>query len=101
MSLTDRWGDELGATLWRRLTVHHTPKHGSWLKQAEIEIGLYSRQCLGNRGIPDLSRLKRESTAWNQPPRQPGSASHPVELQSPRRSARFHYQSNLFSRSEH
>jgi DDE superfamily endonuclease len=35
-SLTDRWEDELGAALWHRLTVHHTPKHGSWLNQTEI-----------------------------------------------------------------
>lgn len=64
-SLTDRWGDELGAALWHRLTVHHTPKHGSWLNQAEIEIGLYSRQCLGHRRIPGLSQVKQESIAWN------------------------------------
>jgi hypothetical protein len=98
-SLTDHWGDELGAALWRRLTVHHTPKHGSWLNQAEIEIGLYSRQCLGNRRIPDLSRLKRESNAWN---RRVNRDRLIIQWKFNRQDAQrvFHYQSNLFSRSE-
>jgi DDE superfamily endonuclease len=45
--------------------VHYTPTHGSWLNQAEIEIGLLSRQCLGRRRIPDLATLRRETRAWN------------------------------------
>ena len=54
------------AWLWSRFTVHHTPKHGSWLNQAEIEIGLFSRQCLGKRRIASLDELTTEATAWNQ-----------------------------------
>ncbi len=46
-SLTDRYGEELGTEVWDCFTVHYTPKHGSWLNQAEIEIGLFARQCLG------------------------------------------------------
>ena len=34
--------------------MHYTPKHGSWLNQAEIEISLFFRQCLGKRRIPTL-----------------------------------------------
>jgi hypothetical protein len=64
-SLTDLYGVEFGGEIWDRFTVHYTPKHGSWLNQAEIEIGLFSRQCLGTRRIPDLKTLKRESRAWN------------------------------------
>jgi len=64
-SLTDLYGDELGAEIWGRFTIHYTPKHGSWLNQAEIEIGLFTRQCLGKRRIPDLATLRRESRAWN------------------------------------
>ena len=45
--------------------MHYTPVHGSWLNQAEIEIGLLSRQCLGTRRIPDLKTLRREVRAWN------------------------------------
>jgi hypothetical protein len=45
--------------------VHYTPKHGSWLNQAEIEINLFSRQCLGQRRIPSLRDLRREAKVWN------------------------------------
>jgi hypothetical protein len=64
-SLTDTFGVETGSEIWDRFTVHFTPKHGSWLNQAEIEIGLLSRQCLGRRRIPDLQTLRSESRAWN------------------------------------
>ncbi len=64
-SLTDIFGAEVGGEIWDRFTVHYTPTHGSWLNQAEIEIGIFSRQCLGTRRIPDLKTLRRESRAWN------------------------------------
>src|SRR5580658_5677333 len=64
-SLTDALGTEVGAEVWSRFTVHYTPRHGSWLNQAEIEIGLFARQCLGKRCIPSLKQLQRESCAWN------------------------------------
>ncbi len=37
----------------------------SWLNQAEIEIDLFSRQCLGKRRVADLVTLRREAAAWN------------------------------------
>ena len=46
-----------------RLEIHYTPKHGSWLDMAEIEIGVMARQCLDRR-IPDQNTLKREIKAW-------------------------------------
>jgi len=46
-----------------RLEIHYTPKHGSWLDMAEIEIGVLSRQCL-NRRLPDQKTLRREINAW-------------------------------------
>jgi transposase len=64
-SLTDLYGKEFGGEIWDRFTIHYTPTHGSWLNQAEIEIGMFSRQCLGTRRIPDLTTLRRESRAWN------------------------------------
>lgn len=64
-SLTDLYGPELGGEIWNHFTVHYTPAHGSWLNQAEIEIGIFSRQCLGTRRIPDLATLRREVRAWN------------------------------------
>src|SRR5579863_1281175 len=60
-SLTDLLGTEIGGEVWDRFSVHYTPKHGSWLNQAEIEIGIFTRQCLGHRRIPDLGTLRRES----------------------------------------
>jgi transposase len=46
--LVKRHGEKLGGLLRDYFTVHYTPKHGSWLNQAEIEVSLLSRQCLGN-----------------------------------------------------
>lgn len=63
--LTDYFGEKVGGDLWDRFTVHYTPKHGSGLNQAEIELSLYSRQCLGKRRIPALETLCREAKAWN------------------------------------
>jgi len=64
-SLVDYFGEPEGGRLWDRFTLHYTPKHGSWLDQAEIELSLFSRQCLGTRRIPDLGTLQRETKAWN------------------------------------
>jgi transposase len=49
--------------LAEKLEIHYTPKHGSWLNMAEIELSVLERQCLGGR-IPDRETLHRESTAW-------------------------------------
>jgi len=62
---TDYFGAQRGGDLWNRLTVHYTPKHGSWLNQAEIEISLFARQCRGKRRIPSLSLLRSAARAWN------------------------------------
>ena len=49
-----------------RLEIHYTPKHGSWLNMAEIELGVLSRQCLDRR-IPDQEILEQETRAWPEP----------------------------------
>jgi transposase len=64
-ALTDRFGEEEGGALWDRFTVHYTPTHGSWLNQAELEVGLFSKQCLGKRRIGDIRILRAEARAWN------------------------------------
>ena len=46
-----------------KLEIHYTPKHGSWLNMAEIELSILSRQCL-NRRIPDQDTLRSEVLAW-------------------------------------
>jgi DDE superfamily endonuclease len=50
--------------LLARLEIHYTPKHGSWLNMAEIELSVLTKQCL-NRRIPDLATLQQEIAAWN------------------------------------
>jgi len=47
----------------RKLEFHYTPKHGSWLNMAEIELSVLARQCLDRR-IPDTMVLRDETTAW-------------------------------------
>ena len=49
--------------LAQRLEIHHTPRHGSWLNIAEIELSALTRQCLDRR-INDLDELNTELTAW-------------------------------------
>ena len=49
--------------LAQRLEIHHTPKHGSWLNIAEIELSALTRQCLDRR-ISDLNLLNAELAAW-------------------------------------
>jgi len=46
-----------------RFEVHYTPKHGSWLDMAEIELGILGRQCLSRR-IDNVHDLRREVNAW-------------------------------------
>jgi DDE superfamily endonuclease len=48
-----------------RLEIHHTPKHGSWLNIAEIELSVLTMQCLDRR-IPDLETLRHETQQWEQ-----------------------------------
>jgi hypothetical protein len=64
-SLITAFGKVEGRKLWRRFTLHFTPKHASWLNVAEMEAGLVSRECLGSRRIADLETLQREVRAWN------------------------------------
>ena len=49
----------------RRLEFCHTPKHGSWLNMAEIELSVLSRQCLDRR-LADFTTLKTEVEAWQE-----------------------------------
>jgi DDE superfamily endonuclease len=65
MSLCTTFGPWEGRALWKRFTVHYTPKHGSWLNPAETEVGLWSRECLGKDRIPEFSTLRRRTRAWN------------------------------------
>jgi hypothetical protein len=63
-SCTKAFGKRVGSALWRRFTIHYTPKHGSWLNAAELEASLVGRECLGKRRIATLPSLKREVGRW-------------------------------------
>ena len=98
-SLTAVYGAEMAPEVWNRFTVHYTPTHGSWLNQAEIEIGIFSRQCVGRRRIPNLKILRHEATAWNQ---RMNRDCIQINWKFDRRAARrkFGYKKKSFTRSK-
>ena len=62
-SLYERFPAEQARAYAKRLEIHYTPKHGSWLDAAEIELSILTKQCL-NRRIPDIETYRREVKAW-------------------------------------
>ena len=94
-ALTDTFGPREGHRLWRRLTVHYTPIHGSWLNQAEIAFSLFTRQCLGRQRIEALTTLRRDTRATRQ--------RTTINRQFTRKEARrrFGYQKPVSKRSEY
>lgn len=99
-AVVERYGEEAGGWLWDRFTVHYTSKHGSWLNQAEIEISLFSRQCLGQRRIPSLADLLRETRAWG---RRMNRDQVTIDWRFTRKQARlmFGYKRNHITRSRY
>ena len=65
-SLVDHFGETKAKKIWRRFKIHRTPKHGSWLNQAEMAIGLVSRQCLGKVRVQSLEELIGRVKAYRQ-----------------------------------
>ncbi len=64
-SLYETFPAEEAFRLAQRLELHYTPKHGSWLNIAEIELSVYKRQCLPER-IPNIEIMKKMTEAWNE-----------------------------------
>ena len=64
-SLYEAFEPEEARRLAEKLEIHYTPKHGSWLNMAEIELSVLSRQCLDRR-VPDFETLEAEAVAWQQ-----------------------------------
>lgn len=58
-SLIQTFGAIEGRRLWGRFTVHYTPKHASWLNQAEIAIGIMQRCCIGRDRIGNATQLRQ------------------------------------------
>ena len=53
-------------SIFKRLVLHFTPKHASWLNQAELEISVLESQCLNRRRFPDEETLREEIYAWTE-----------------------------------
>ncbi len=70
-SLYEAFEPEEALRIAQRLEIHHTPKHGSWLNMAEVELGVLAGQCL-NRRIPSQETLEGETKAWQQQRNQEG-----------------------------
>ena len=64
-SLYEAFPPEQARRIAERLEIHYTPKHGSWLNVAEIELSVLSRQGL-NRRIESIDELRREVAAWEE-----------------------------------
>jgi len=64
-ALYDTFKPEEAKRLWDRFEFIHTPKHGSWLNMAEIELNVLMRQCL-NRRIDKIETMEEETKAWQQ-----------------------------------
>ena len=64
-SLYKRFASEKARRILDKLEIHYTPKHGSWLNMAEIELSILFHQRL-NRLIPDQEILNREIAAWQE-----------------------------------
>lgn len=62
-SLYEAFDPATARALAERLEIHYTPKHGSWLNMAEIELGILVRQCLKRR-IPAMDILQHETATW-------------------------------------
>jgi hypothetical protein len=62
-SLYESFEPKEARQLAERLEIHYTPKHGSWLNVAEIELSVFTKQCLDRR-IPDMATLQQEAKVW-------------------------------------
>jgi len=62
-SLYEAFEPKQARRLAERLEIHYTPKHGSWLNVAEVELSVFTEQCLDRR-IPDMATLQQEAKAW-------------------------------------
>ena len=74
-SLYAAFPPEEAKRIWDRLEFHYTPKHGSWLNMAEIELSVLSRQCLDRR-IPNQPTLIAEVAAWESRRNASGATVH-------------------------
>ena len=98
-SLVRAFGPYKGHRLWQRLTVHYTPKHGSWLNQAELELSLIARQALGSDRVPTRAEMADRVRAWT---RRANRRKTCITWRFTRKHARakFRYDHRTFKRSK-
>jgi hypothetical protein len=84
-SLYETFAPEEARRLARRLEIHFTPKHGSWLNIAEIELSALNSQCLDRR-IPEIQLMKTEVAAWQ---RDRNNRAKPIDWQFTTENARI------------
>lgn len=87
-SLYERFAPEEARRILRKLEFHYTPKHGSWLNMAEIELSVLSRQCLDRR-IGEEETLRREIQQWEE---ERNAASAKIEWRFTTKDARLKLQ---------
>jgi len=78
-SLYEAFAPEEARRILEKLEIHYTPKHGSWLNMAEIELSVLQRQCLDRR-LPDQETLQREVAAWEKARNAPSIKLHQGRL---------------------
>ena len=64
-SIYEKFDPEKAFRLARKLEIHYTPKHGSWLDMAEIELSALTAQCVGRRRIGTIEEMRNEVKAWS------------------------------------
>ncbi len=64
-ALYEAFAPEEAKRIWDRFEFVYTPKHGSWLNMAEIELHVLMGQCL-NRRIDDIKKMEKEAKAWQE-----------------------------------
>lgn len=76
-SLYKKYTPDESRRIIKRLEIHYTPKHGSWLNIAEIELNVMSRQCLARR-IESISALREELASWETTAQHSNGKSEPA-----------------------
>ena len=61
----DTYPPDKAQELLKRVEIHYTPKHGSWLNIAECELSVLTRQCLKTKRFPDISSLSHAVSCWS------------------------------------
>jgi hypothetical protein len=97
-SLYETFDPKEARRLAHKLEIHYTPKHGSWLNMAEIELSVLNRQCLDQR-VPDFQTLEAEARGWQEwreekGAKSSGASKRMMHASSSRDCTLLHYRSN-------